>query len=196
MAWVVSRLCAPSVAMIALCACTGGEQPTQSSSTPAARPAATESPFIITASIKELMDSTVDPAADGLWDSVAIISTMAGVEHRQPRTEEEWKAVRRHAVTLLEATNLLVMDGRRAAPAGTQPGEGELSPEEIDQRIAGSRPALIQLAHGLQAATVKALDAIDKKDAAALLQAGAGIDTACEACHLTYWYPNQKIPRT
>jgi hypothetical protein len=155
-----------------------------------------DSPFIITASIKELMDSTVDPSADGLWDSVAVVATKNGVEDKQPRTDEEWQAVRRHAITLIEATNLIVMEGRHAAPAGTKPNEGELAPEEIDQRIAMSRPAFVQFARGLRATAVKALDAIDKKDAAALLQVGGEIDSACEVCHVTYWYPNQKTPAT
>jgi cytochrome c556 len=153
-----------------------------------------DSPFIITATIKELMDSVIDPAADDLWGSVEFIASQAGVEDRRPRTDEEWKAVRRRAITLIEATNLLVMQPRHAAPSGTQAGEGELTPAQIDKRIADSRPAFVQFAHGLEATAVKALRAIDKKDADALFEAGGEIDEACEACHLTYWYPNQKIP--
>jgi hypothetical protein len=185
-----------------LTACSQGNAPTQTafqaSQTSAGPEAAktVESPFIITATIKELMDSTVDPAADGLWDSVAVVSTKKEVEERQPRTDEEWKAVRRHAITLIEAMNLVVMEGRLAAPPGTKPNEGELAPEQIDQRIAASRPAFVQLAHVTRAAAVKALEAIDKRDAAALLQIGGDIDEACEVCHVTYWYPNQKIPAT
>jgi len=150
------------------------------------------SPFIVTATIKELMDSTVDPSADALWDSVAIKTSLSGVEEKKPRTDEEWNEVRRHAITLIEATNLLVMEGRRAAPAGAKAAEGELSPQEIDQRIAASRPAFVQFAHGLHATAIKALDAIDRKDAEALLQAGGDIDAACEVCHVTYWYPDQR----
>jgi len=151
------------------------------------------SPFLVTATIKELMDSTVDPSADALWDSVAISYSMQGTDQRQPRTEDDWRAVRRHAITLLEATNLLVIDGRHAAPQGTHPGEGELAPDEIDRRIAANRDAFIQFAHGLHATAAKALEAIDRKDPEALLQAGGDIDEACEACHVTYWYPDQKI---
>lgn len=155
-----------------------------------------DSPYIVTATIKELMDSTVDPSADALWDSVAVVSSKSGEEERKPRTPEEWLAVRRHAITLLEATNLLVMEGRHAAPAGTQPGEGELSPQQIDHRIASDRAAFIQFAHGLHATATRALSAIDNRDSEALFQAGGDIDAACEACHVTYWYPNQKIPGT
>jgi hypothetical protein len=150
------------------------------------------SPMIVTATIKELMDSTVDPAADGLWEAVSTSYTFEGVDDRQPRTEDEWMAVRRHAITLIEAVNLIVMQGRHAAPAGTMPNRGELTPEEIDRRIEGTRPVFVQLAHGLRETAVSALQAIDKRDASALLDAGGRIDGACEACHMTYWYPNQR----
>jgi cytochrome c556 len=41
----------------------------------------------------------------------------------------------------------------------------------------------------LHDAGMKALAAIDKKDADALSDAGETIDEACEQCHLKYWYP-------
>jgi hypothetical protein len=90
--------------------------------------------------------------------------------------------------------NLVVMEGRHAAPPGTAPGEGELTPAEIDQRIGANRAALVGFAKGLRVSAAKALVAIDKKDAAALLDAGGDIDEACEVCHVTFWYPNQKVP--
>lgn len=141
------------------------------------------------------MDSTVDPAADGLWDSVAVTSTRKGVDEHQPRTDEEWAAVRRHAVTLMESMNLVVMNGRRAAPPGTKAAEGELTPDEIDQHIAANRGALVGFAKALRATAAKALTAVDKKDVPGLFEAGGEIDEACEACHVTFWYPNQKIPQ-
>src|SRR3989442_10586081 len=68
--------------------------------------------FRLTATIKDIMDSMVDKHADVLWDSVATIVSAAGTEERQPRTDDEWKNVRQSAITLVEATNLLIMDGR------------------------------------------------------------------------------------
>jgi cytochrome c556 len=146
-------------------------------------------PFILTATIKELMDSTVDPSADVVWGSVAVKATKTGVDEHKPRTDADWQEVRRSAITLMEAMNLLMMEGRHAAPAGTQPAAGELAPTEIDKRIAQSRPAFIAFAKQLNATAETALHAIDRKDADALFTVGGDIDTACEACHLTYWYP-------
>ena len=157
---------------------------------PSGQASQADKPFTVTTSIKELMESMIDPSADALWEAVAVISTREGVENRHPRTDEEWKALRSHAITLLETTNLLVMEGRRAAPIGTRAVDGELSPEEIDRRISTSRAAFIQYAQALRAPTLKALAAIDRRDADELLAIGGEIDAVCEACHVTFWYPN------
>ena len=64
----------------------------------ACSPARTDAtPFMVTATIKDLMDSEVDPSADYLWESVATTVTRAGIDERQPRTDEDWKMVRRSA---------------------------------------------------------------------------------------------------
>ncbi len=187
-----------SVLLLAACS-----QSPSSSAAPAAGAAAgaatagasaQDSRFEITATIRELMDSTVDPAADGLWDAVAVTSTKKGVDEKQPRTDEEWAAVRRHAVTLMESMNLVVMNGRHAAPPGTKAGEGELTPDEIDQHIAANPDALVGFAKALRASAQKSLTAIDKKDVQGLFESGGEIDEACEVCHVTFWYPNQKVP--
>ena len=185
------------IAVWSLTGCSADNQTTvQRAAAPATSAAVQNSPFIITATIRELMDSTIDPAADDLWNSVAFVASKGGMQEKKPHTDEEWKAVRRRAITLVEATNLLVMGGRHAAPPDTQPGTGELAPAEIDRRIAVTRPAFLGFVHGLQATAMKALKAIDRKDSEGLFQAGGEIDAACEACHVTYWYPDQKVPTT
>lgn len=141
------------------------------------------------ASIKELMDSTVDPSADGLWDSVATITSSSGVDRHEPRTDAEWQAVRRHAVTLAEAMNLVMLEGRRAAPSGTKPNLGELTPEKIDALIGANRDEFDQFATSARDEALNALVAIDHKDAKALFKVGSDIDQRCEACHTTFWYP-------
>ena len=146
-----------------------------------------------TATIKDIMDSMVDPNADYLWESVATIVTAAGTEERAPRTEQDWITLRRRAIPLIEATNLLQMPGRRVAKPGEKsenPGI-ELGPEEIEAVINQDRAAFINFAHGLHDAVLPALKAIEARDVKGLSDAGEKIDTACENCHLKYWYPNQ-----
>ena len=157
-------------------------------------PPASESPLRPTATIKDIMDSLVDPSADVLWESVATIVTAKGTDERRPRTDEEWANVRRNAVRLLEATNLLVMEGRHVAKPGEKsenPGI-ELEPEQMEKLMTEDRASFLELAHGLYDAALPALKAIDAKNAEGLLDAGEGIDTACENCHLKYWYPLQE----
>ena len=150
------------------------------------------------ATVQDLMEGLIDPAADALWDSVAYISSPTGTEDRQPRSDEQWKAVRVHAVLLIEAGNLLAMPGRRVAT--DLPGSvsdavlGELSHAEMQQRLESLRTAFVPLAKGLQDAGAQALAAIDARNAQALMDAGALIDNACEACHVVFWYPHQQRP--
>src|SRR6266849_5393041 len=98
-----------------------------------------------TTTVKDIMDSLVDPSADTLWDSVETIISAAGIEEKPPHTDEEWLNLRRNAVRLVEATNLLLMPGRHVARPGekAEAPEVELGPEEIEAVINQDRPAFI-----------------------------------------------------
>ena len=155
-----------------------------------------QSDFRPTSTIKDIMDSMVDPSADVIWESVATIITITGTEEKAPQTDDEWKAVRRGAIRIIEATNLLLMPGRHVARPGEKAENEniELAPEEIEARLNQDRASWIVLAHGLHDAGMNALHAIDAKDPPALSEAGEGLDRACENCHLKYWYPPGKAP--
>jgi hypothetical protein len=156
---------------------------------------ASQPPLIPTATIQDLMDSEIDPAADFIWGSVGTIITAGGVEERQPRTDEEWKELRRKAITLVEATNLLLIPGRHVAGKEfSSAGPGVLSSAEIDRKIAGDPSSFDAFAMGLQEVALTELLAIDRRDVAALSAAGEAMDNACEACHVASWYPNEIIP--
>jgi hypothetical protein len=139
--------------------------------------------------IQELMTVRVDPAADALWDSVATIVSAAGVEERRPRTAAEWQAVRLQALALIGATELLGTRGRRVTDTTIAPGPGELTAPEIQRRIDASHDAFAGFASALRVAGQQALAAIDARDPRRLMDAGGVIDAACEACHLSFWYP-------
>src|SRR5215468_1709188 len=68
--------------------------------------------------IKELMDSMVDPNADAIWGSIEETVSATKDTKRFPHTEDEWKDVRYHALALIETTNLLLMPGRHVARPG------------------------------------------------------------------------------
>lgn len=147
------------------------------------------------ASIQELMQTEVDTAADGVWDPVETIVTKAGSEERAPHTPQEWATVRKSALVLAEAANLLAIDGRRVGRKEfAAEADGALDSVHIQQLLDGHRPQFAGFAAALRGATVQALAAIDARDPAALVRAGGNIDAVCEGCHLTFWYPNQVIP--
>jgi hypothetical protein len=146
--------------------------------------------FQPTATVKDIMDSVVDPNADFIWDSVEVVATLQGTEEKAPKTDEDWKALRRHAISLLEASNLLLVPGRRIA----RPGESaedervDLTPDEIEARVKEDPVAWTTSAHGLHAATLESLKAIEARDVKGLLNAGDVLDQSCETCHRRYWY--------
>src|SRR5689334_13190641 len=103
---------------------------------PAAAAAAESEPaYRLTGTIKEIMDSVVDPNADVLWDSVSTTINRQGTTEKQPRSDEDWKNVRRSALALVEATNLLVIPGRKVAPEGdkSENPDIELAPEQMQK---------------------------------------------------------------
>jgi hypothetical protein len=149
------------------------------------------------ATIKDIMDSMVNPSGEFVFESVYQISDERGIREKAPQTDADWEAVREHVVVLLEAPNLLVMPGRKVAPPDVKsqnPGI-ELEPAQIQQLIDGDRLAFIRRARGLQDAAAVAMKAVDAKNKDALFQAEDGVDKACENCHLHYWYPNDERAR-
>jgi|SRR5262245_2401481 hypothetical protein len=164
----------------------------------AAPPKVAEADYRTTATVKDIMDSIVDPGSDYIWDAVETVVSAKGIQEKAPHTDEEWKEVRRHAIMLLEATNLLQIPGRHVAKPGEKAEDPkvELAPEQIEEKIGKDRASWVKYAHGLHDATMEAFKAIEAKDSEGLLNAGDGIDNACEKCHLEYWYPNEKKPES
>jgi hypothetical protein len=146
------------------------------------------------ATIKDIMDSMVEPSGDFVFESVQEISDEHGISEKAPKTNAEWERVRRHLFVLLEAPNLLTMEGRKAArPEDRSKNPAvENQPEEIQKLLDADRPSFIRRARRLQDAAALAMKAVDGKDKDALFRAIDGIDKACENCHLHYWYPNDK----
>src|SRR5262245_1013652 len=147
-----------------------------------------------TATIKDIMDSMVDPAGDFMFESIAEIADANGITHKAPHTDEEWEQVRHRALILLEAPNLLIMEGRKVANPGekSKNPEVELQPEQIQKLLDSDRAGFVRRARKLQDAAAMALKAVDAKDKDALFHSIESIDKACENCHLHYWYPNDK----
>jgi hypothetical protein len=145
--------------------------------------------FRLNATIRDIMASFVDPAADYIWDAVAITVTAKGRQEKYPRNDEEWKELRRRAIQVMEGANLLLVPGRRVA----RPGEKvdprvAIPPDQIEALINQDRAAFAKLAYDLYDSALPVLQAIEAKDKDKLLEVSDGIDRACENCHTKYWY--------
>ena len=160
-------------------------------------PAATESPAPV-ATIQDIMKSVVDTSSAGVWKVPASISDPEKAKPTPAQLDADWAALRKYAVTLAEAPNLLVMEGRVASRPGTKLQDeglqGNLPAAEIAKRLQTERPKFLALAKGLQTAALGSLAAIDARNPMMLEDAGGKIDEACEACHKAFWYPDAPAP--
>jgi hypothetical protein len=115
------------------------------------------------ATVKQIMNAIVMPAAAVVFGSVAVIADTKGIDERQPRTEAEWALVGANAAALIEAGNLLMIGDRR---------------RDNGQWITRSRAMM-------DAAGI-ALRAAEARDADALFNSGEAINLACDMCHTRY----------
>src|SRR5262249_40132206 len=107
-------------------------QARQPEATTTTAPAPQTPPYTTTATVKDIMLHLVDPAGDMIWEAVATTVDLKGVHQVTPTTDDDWMKVRTGAITLVEASNLLMIPGRHVAKAGEKsvtPGI-ELEPSE------------------------------------------------------------------
>jgi hypothetical protein len=115
------------------------------------------------ASMEQLMEATVTPASNAIFDAAVWIN---GEPVNLPDTDQEWEAVEHGAITLAESANLLLMPGR--------------AEDWGDWR---------RFAHDLHAGARAAERAALNKDVDQVLQAGDLIYQACTNCHRKYLPP-------
>jgi hypothetical protein len=164
---------------------------------PVAQPAVEALPV---GTIKEVMKGIVDPNAMAVWDAVGAESTPTGVVEKAPKTDADWAVIEHNALTLAEAANLLLTPGRpmsrpEEANSKSQPDAPELTPAQIEKKVADNRAEWVKHAKDLQTTAVKAMAAAKAHDKDGLLNVGEEIDGACESCHVIYWYPDEKKPK-
>lgn len=167
------------------------------STAPSATAAAATGSIKTVAGVQDIMTYLVDPAADFLWESVSTTETAAGIEEKQPRTDEEWREVHKQAILLTEGANLLLIDrhvageGRSLEDHGTP---GNLTAAESEEAIRKDKQTFVAFALALRDVGEAFVAAADKRDPQAIIDAGDTMDQVCEGCHLKFWYPGQKIP--
>jgi hypothetical protein len=116
------------------------------------------------ASISQIMRAIAAPAATVIFESVSTTVSAAGVEEKQPRSDDEWADVASSAAALVEAGNMLMVEGRA-----------------ID------RTDWITMARAMVTAGNEALEAAKTKSVEGILASGENINTSCDTCHERYW---------
>jgi len=175
-------------------ACQRATAPADTATAAAAAP--TQPTYIPEATVKDLMLNIVDTSADVVWLSVTTEVNEKGVVDTRPQNDDDWTKVRQGAITLAEAANLLMIPGRHVARPGEKsetPGV-ELEPSEMEELINKARATSHARATALHEAATQALRAAEARDADKIFEIGETIEHACESCHKTYWYPNEKLP--
>jgi len=115
------------------------------------------------ATVLELMDGIVSPASGVVYDSVATIVDKEGVHETRPKNDREWANVAGNAAALIEASELLKMEGRARDQADW---------------------VTISTAMGTAAAEIRA--AAQKHDAEGILGGGERLNNSCDNCHRKY----------
>jgi hypothetical protein len=113
--------------------------------------------------VKTLMATIMEPAAEVYWDAVGIIVDENGEHHIEPKTAEEWDAVRNAAYVVAESGNLLMMPSR-AKDGGEWMTASQLM---ID-------------------AAQKAIRAAESRNKDAVFDVGAEMYDSCTNCHSKY----------
>lgn len=158
-----TRFSIPLCAMLAAC---------NASAPPPAPVAPAGAPFHVQLGVQQVMNWIIDPNADVIWESVGTIITEQGRQELQPKTDEDWAAVRNSAAVLVESGNALMLDGR-----------------------AFDREEWMRAARGMSDAATTAIEAAEAKDVDALFDAGGAIYEACTACHAQYAIGLQARPQ-
>jgi hypothetical protein len=189
-------LISTSALFLALAACNQQAQTTASNQ--AATTARRIVQFRLTATIQEIMDTEVDPAADFLWGLDRLYQHKQGIEDKSPKTDKDWETVRNNALILLEATNLLVIPGRTVATSGSKLDPLKWPASRIPRT---SRSPLKQTTKPLSVCALacttpawRMLKAINARDLAGMEAPARRWISACEQCHRTFWYPNAPEP--
>ncbi len=69
-------------------------------------------------SVREVMRHIVNPAAETYWAHSGVVDTEAGSDDRTPTSEADWKITVDAAAQVMEAGNLLMMEGAPATRTG------------------------------------------------------------------------------
>ncbi len=146
-------------------------------------------------SVKELMRDMIDPIADYVFDSISTVIDGKRTVETAPKTDADWDKIRMGGVMIAEGAYLLKVP-RPFVPLGdannsTGPDAVELSAAQITAKLEADPVRWNARIEALRNVGLEVLDIVKRRNAQEMWDAAENLDTACENCHLDYWYPNQ-----
>src|SRR5262245_19745985 len=163
---------------------------------PAAETRKPDSEMVMSTTMREIIQSMIVPQSDALWGAVSVTVTTRGTVENGPKTDDDWMKLRRDAVTLAEASNLILMPRPVARPGeGPQDPKAHLAPAEIEALIANSRENWVKFSNAMHKSARMAVQAIDARNARDLSAAADSLTRSCDGCHLQYWFAKQQRSR-
>ncbi len=143
--------------------------------------------------IHAIMLEKIIPTSDKIWNSVGETFEGDKLVKLAPANEAEWQALAQAADAIVSGSEELQKPDLAVAPAGAkilnEEQEGALNAAQVQKLIDGKRDGFIQFAAGLGAVARDLQGAIKARDTDRISDLGGEMDTACESCHMVYWYP-------
>lgn len=146
-------------------------------------------------SVKELMRDLLDPLSDNIFEAIGSEVTEKGTVEKMPTTDADWERIRIGATAMAEGASLLKIKRPFAPPGDVNnsvgPEASELSPDEILAKITADPVEWNARIEALRNVGLEALDVVRNRRASELWDLSENLDTACESCHRSYWYPKE-----
>jgi hypothetical protein len=115
------------------------------------------------ASVKQIMNGIVGPAANRIFGAVGTVISDKGTVEKAPHTEAEWEAVGNDAAALIESGNLILMRGR-----------------------AVDNGDWVRMTQAMIDAGKIVLRAAQAKSADKVFESGEAVNESCDNCHHKY----------
>lgn len=149
------------------------------------------------ANLHELMKNIVAPQAQIVWD----VGNNAMDDNGNPDASKlkpaDWTKIATAAGKVKQASQTLAQADKIMAAGPGQKIEGEGSPDAFGakevQKVLDANPKVFRaFAQQLAASMDEVVQSAQTKNATKLADVSGRLDQVCEACHLQFWYPNQK----
>lgn len=147
--------------------------------------------------LHELMKNIVAVQTQVIWDVGNGVLDDNGNPDPKKMKPADWAKIAGSAAKVRDATTALakaphVMAAAPGQKISGEGGEGAFGAKEV-QKVLDANPKVFQaFANQLTKSMDELIAASKTKDAQTLFDVSGRIDQECEACHVKFWYPNEK----